>query len=434
MQPRRELTKVSTPSSGVDASKVLTDLRRLRELTEDEHGAQRLCWTDAWVHARDWFDSLLEGLDVTVEVDAAGNKWVTLSGDRPEAIVLGSHIDSVPNGGWLDGALGLLAGLEVVRAVAAAGRPPVTLKLVDWADEEGARFGYGMLGSSAVSGSLDVEKARVLVDRDGNGLPAVLAGHGVELDRMPEARGGLAGALAYIELHIEQGPVLEDMGLPLAVVTGTLGVERHVVRFRGQAAHAGPTPMGKRREALSAAARLLLELRDAARDTDARFTAGRLVTLPGVATIVAETAELTIDQRHPDGEVLARLLEQAREAASRIALQEQVDVEIERLWNIPPISFDPELREMTAAVIEELTGIGVAHRMESGALHDAAEVARAGVPTVMIFVKSLGGISHTKVENSSDDDLALSVEALARLTDRVFAWAGQRAPDGSDPG
>jgi N-carbamoyl-L-amino-acid hydrolase len=418
---------MSSPARPVNATQVLADLRQLRQLTEDEHGAQRLCWTDTWAHARTWFDSLLEGLDVTVKVDAAGNKWVTLSGERPEAIVLGSHIDSVPNGGWLDGALGLLAGLEVLRAVAAVGRPPFTLKLVDWADEEGARFGYGMLGSSAVSGSLDVEKARMLVDREGNGLPAVLAGCGVELDRMPEARGGLAGALAYIELHIEQGPVLEEMGLPLAVVTGTLGVERHVVRFRGQAAHAGPTPMEKRREALSAAARLLLELRDAARNANARFTAGRLVTLPGVATIVAETAELTIDQRHPDGGVLARLLEQARSAAHRIGLEEQVDVEIERLWNITPITFDPDLRDMTAAVIEELTGIGAAHRMESGALHDAAEVARAGVPTVMIFVKSLGGISHTKVENSSDDDVILSVEALARLTERVFAWARQRA-------
>ena len=411
-----------------DASRALADLRALRELTADGDGAQRLCWTDTWVQARRWFDSRLHGLDVEVEIDAAGNKWVTLSGERPEALVIGSHIDSVPNGGWLDGALGLLGGLEVLRAAAVARRPPpVTLKLVDWADEEGARFGYGMLGSSAASGSLDLDKARGLADRDGNGLPSVLAAHGVELERICDARASLDGALGYIELHIEQGPVLEDIGLPLAVVNGTVGVERHVVRFSGQAAHAGPTPMDKRREALSAAARLLLELRDAARGADAKFTAGRLVTSPGVATVVAERAELTIDQRHADGAVLAQLLDGVREAARRIATEERVDVEMQKLWSIPPIAFDRELRDMTASVIEELTAVGEAPRMDSGALHDAAEVARAGVPTVMLFVKSLGGISHTKVEDSAEEDLRLAVEALTMLVDRALPWASARA-------
>jgi len=403
-----------------DPSRALADLRALRELTEDEDGAQRLCWTDTWVRARRWFDSRLDGLDVELEVDPAGNKWLTLAGERPEALVIGSHIDSVPNGGWLDGALGLLGGLEVVRAAAAAGRPPVTLKLVDWADEEGARFGYGMLGSSAASGSLDVDKARGLADRDGNALPEVLAARAVELERMAEARASLDGALGYVELHIEQGPVLDDMNLPLAVVEGTVGVERHVIRFTGQASHAGPTPMDKRREALSAAARLLLELRDAARDADAKFTAGRLITSPGVATIVAETAELTIDQRHPDGEVLARLLDGAREAAGRIAAEERVEVAIEKLWNIPPIAFDAALRDIAAGVIEELTG-SAAPRMDSGALHDAAEVARAGVPTVMLFIKSLGGISHAKVEDSADEDIRLGVQALAMVVERALA-------------
>jgi hydantoinase/carbamoylase family amidase len=410
-----------------DPSRALADLRALRELTEDDGGAQRLCWTDTWSAARRWFDSRLEGLGVDVEVDAAGNKWVTLPGERTHALVVGSHIDSVPNGGWLDGALGLLGGLEVLRAAASAGKPPpVTLKLVDWADEEGARFGYGMLGSSAVSGSLDLDKARGLIDREGNALPEVLAAHGVQLEQMAQAQASLDGVLGYIELHIEQGPVLEDLGQPLAVVYGTVGVERHVVRFRGQASHAGPTPMNKRREALSAAARLLLELRDAARAADAKFTAGRLTTSPGVATVVADAVDLTIDHRHPDGRVLADLLKGARRAAERIAAEERVDVEFEKLWNIPPIAFDPELRDMTGAVIEELTGSEAPH-MDSGALHDAAEVSRAGVPTVMLFVKSLGGISHAKVENSTDDDLALSVQALAELVGRAMTWATTRS-------
>jgi N-carbamoyl-L-amino-acid hydrolase len=410
-----------------DPARALADLRELRELTEDENGAQRLCWTETWARARSWFDAKLEGLGVEAEVDPAGNKWVTLAGEDERALIVGSHIDSVPNGGWLDGALGLLAGLEVLRAAAAGGRPPVTLKLVDWADEEGARFGYGMLGSSAASGSFDLEAVRGLVDRQGGRLPEVLAEHGVDVERMPEARSSLDGALGYIELHIEQGPVLEDLGLPLAVVNGTVGVERHVVRFSGQAAHAGPTPMDKRREALSAAARLMLELRDGAREVDGKFTAGRCVTRPGVATVVAEEVELTIDQRHPDGEVLAGMLQAAREGARRIAEEEDVEFEVSPLWNIPPIAFDPELIEIAAGVIADLRGDEQVHRMDSGALHDAAEVARAGVPTVMMFVQSLGGISHTKVEDSRDEDLALSVEALSMLVERSLQWAAARA-------
>jgi hydantoinase/carbamoylase family amidase len=303
----------------------------------------------------------------------------------------------------------------------------VTLKLVDWADEEGARFGYGMLGSSAACGSLDLAKARRLHDREGNALPDVLAACGVDVERMAEARSSLEGALGYIELHIEQGPVLEDLGLPLAVVNGTVGIERNVMLFTGQAAHAGPTPMDKRREALSAAARLLLELREGARAAGGMFTAGRLVTRPGAATIVADEVELTIDQRHPDALVLQGLLDGALDAARRIAAEERVTLEVDPLWRIPPLPFDPQLRELTAAVIEELTGEREAHTMDSGALHDAAEVVRAGVPTVMLFVRSLGGISHTKVEDSSDADLELGIRALGTLVERATGWASVRA-------
>lgn len=415
-----------------DPARVLSDLRELRELTEDEHGAQRLCWTDTWAQARRWFDAKLEGLDVESEVDPAGNKWVTLRGDDPRSLVLGGHIDSVPNGGWLDGSLGLLAGLEVMRAVAAQGRPPVTLKLVDWADEEGARFGWGMLGSSAASGSLDVQAVRKLEDRDGKRLPEVLAEHGVDVAAMPGARASLDGAVGYIELHIEQGPVLEDLGQSLAVVNGTVGVERHVVRFTGQAAHAGPTPMDRRREALAAGARLILGMREMALESDAKFTAGRCVTRPGVATVVAEEVDLTVDQRHPDAEVLADLLARAIALSREIAASERVECEWSRLWGIEPMAFDPELIGIAQAVVSELTGH--AHTMDSGALHDAAEVARAGVPTVMLFVQSLGGLSHAKLEDTREEDLVLAVQALAATVERSLAWAADaaRTPTSSD--
>jgi beta-ureidopropionase / N-carbamoyl-L-amino-acid hydrolase len=415
-----------------DPERVLSDLRELRELTEDEHGAQRLCWTDTWAQARRWFDSKLEGLAVERVLDPAGNKWVTLHGDDPRSLVLGGHIDSVPNGGWLDGSLGLLAGLEVMRALAARGRPPVTVKVVDWADEEGARFGWGMLGSSAASGTLDLEAIRGLEDRDGNRLPDVLGEYGVEVAKMPGARASLDGVLGYIELHIEQGPVLEDLGLSLAVVRGTVGVERHVVHFTGQAAHAGPTPMDRRREALAASARLILGMRELALRAGAKFTAGRCVTRPGVATVVAEEVDLTVDQRHPDARVLADCLAQAQELAHEIAESERVRCEWSRLWDIEPISFHPELIEIAQAAISELSGH--AHTMDSGALHDAAEVARAGVPTVMLFVQSLGGLSHAKLEDTREEDLILAVKALASTVDRSLAWAADatRTPSPSD--
>jgi N-carbamoyl-L-amino-acid hydrolase len=405
-------------------ARVVADLKDLRELTEDNHGAQRLSWTDTWVRAREWFDSKLEGLPVSVEVDAAGNKWVTLPGDDRRAIVLAGHLDSVPNGGWLDGALGVLAGLEVLRAAAALReRLPATLKLVDWADEEGARFGYGMLGSSAVSGSLDIEAMRLLRDRKGNALPEVLSSRGVDVDAMAQARGGLDHTLGYIELHIEQGPVLEDSGLPLAVVTGTVGIERHVVSFRGEAAHAGPTPMDRRHDSLAAASRLVLGMREAALEAGSKFTAGQLVTRPGVATVVAAEVDLTVDQRHSDPEVLAALLAAAKGLSSEIAADEAVCCEWTRLWGIEPLAFDRELIEIAAASVEELAGS--APRMESGALHDAAEAVRAGVPTVMIFVRSLGGISHTKAEDSLEQDLELAVRALARTVERSFELAAR---------
>jgi hydantoinase/carbamoylase family amidase len=344
--------------------------------------------------------------------------------------VLGGHIDSVPNGGWLDGALGLLAGLEVLRAAAAAGAQPLSIKLVDWADEEGARFGWGMLGSSAAAGSLDPEAVRGLEDRDGLRLPDVLAAHGVEVAKMRDAASSLEGVAGYIELHIEQGPVLEDLGLPLAVVRGTVGVERHVVRFTGQAAHAGPTPMNRRRDALAASARLLLGMREMALARDARFTAGRCVTRPGVATVVAEEVELTVDQRHADADSLADLLAAAVELSKDIAASERVRCEWSPLWRIEPIAFDRELIAIAQAAAAELSG--EAHTMDSGALHDAAEVARAGIPTVMLFVQSLRGLSHTKLEDSREQDLILAVHALTSTVERSLAWAaGAPAPPGT---
>jgi hydantoinase/carbamoylase family amidase len=411
---------VAAEALRVDPPRVVADLRELHELTGDADGAQRVAWSATWRAARDWMAERLAALPVQVTIDAAGNRWATLRGARDEAVLIGSHIDSVPNGGWLDGALGLLAGLEVVRALAERGTPPVTVRLVDWADEEGARFGYGCLGSSAAACTVDPTDLERLTDRDGNRLPEVLASHGVDVARLREAAAELDGAAAYLELHIEQGPVLERLGLPLGVVLGTSGVERHTVRFSGQAAHAGSTPMDARRDALAAAARLLLAVRDPAREAQGVATVGTCVVEPGIVTAVPGSCEMTIDQRHLDAGALRALLDGAREEAARIAADEGVEVEWRRLWRIDPVGFRAELIELADESVRELAG--KSHRLPSGPLHDAAEVARAGIPTAMLFVQSLRGLSHAKEEDTRSEDLELSVRALARTVQRTIDW------------
>src|SRR5213075_2883958 len=241
----------------------------------DGNGAQRIAWTDKWERAREWLRGKVEGTGAEEEIDPAGNQWFTLRGGSERAVLIGGHIDSVPNGGWLDGALNVVAAVEVLRRIAEEGTPPVTVRLVNWADEEGARFGRSLFGSSAAAGSMrDQDELAKLTDRDGVSLPDAVGNYGVSLAKALEARSQLDNAGAYLELHIEQGPVLESMELPLGVVLGTFGVERSRVTFRGQAAHAGSTPMDKRRDALAGAARLALEIRAIATDNSGVCTMG----------------------------------------------------------------------------------------------------------------------------------------------------------------
>ncbi len=406
----------------LDPGRVVSQLRELQELTGDENGAQRVAWTDTWNTARAWLDGLLDGLPLERERDEAGNDWWTLRGDSDRAVLIGGHIDSVPNGGWLDGCLNVVAGAEVLRRIAEEGTPPVTIRLVNWADEEGARFGRSLFGSSAAGGSMrDQDELRQLSDRDGVSLPDALAANGVDLDRALDAHAQLESAAAYLELHIEQGPVLEGMGIPLGAVLGTYGVERWRITWTGQAAHAGSTPMDKRRDALAGAAKLALELREIAAQVGdgAVCTCGGVVCRPGIVTSVVETAEQLLDQRHLDAASLAELLRLAQEASERFAAEENLEVAWERIWSIEPILFDRALIDLCDEACREVAG--TAHRLPSGPLHDAAEVARAGVPTVMLFVQSLRGLSHTKLENTLDEHLELAVAALDRLADSTIA-------------
>src|SRR3954449_5682034 len=406
---------------GLSPARTVTELRELEELTGNDNGAQRVAWTETWERARRWLREKAVSAGADEEIDEAGNQWFTLRGSSERALLLGGHIDSVPNGGWLDGCLNVLAAVEVLRRIAEEGTPQLTVRLVEWGDEEGARFGRSLFGSSAAAGSMsDQDELRERRDADGVALPDALAEHGVDLDRALEAHGQLESAAAYLELHIEQGPVLESLDLPLGVVLGTFGVERHQVTFRGQAAHAGSTPMDKRSDALAGAAKLELEIREIANRVGggAVCTMGGVVTKPGIVTWVVETAECLLDQRHLDAVKLAEMLDNAKAASRRFAQEEDVEVEWERIWNIEPILFDERLIELADEAVKDVAG--TSHRLPSGPLHDAAEVARAGVPTVMLFVQSLRGLSHTKLEDTKVEHLELSVAALDRLASKTI--------------
>lgn len=405
-----------------DPQRTVDDLKELRALTANDNGAWRIAFSDTWLAARRWLLDKVAGLPVTTHQDAAGNLWIVMEGESERALLIGSHLDCVPGGGWLDGCLGVVAGVEVLRHFAArGGKPPVTIKVVDWCDEEGARFGRSLFGSAAFAGNHTPDADRDRKDRDGRRLEDVVREHGIELDRIGDAQAERDSAAAYLELHIEQGPVLEQRGLPLGVVTGTKGVERHGITFYGQAVHSGATPMHLRRDALAAAAKLALEIRNIAKQfDDAVCTMGSVKTFPGIVTAVVGRCETTLDQRDLDANNLAKMYADARAASERFASEEGCTVEWSKIWDIEPIPFHPELLDLCEEAVFEASG--TRFRLPSGPLHDAAEVARAGVPTVMIFTQSVGGISHNKIEDTREDHLRQGVTALVHLADKTAAW------------
>jgi N-carbamoyl-L-amino-acid hydrolase len=407
----------------VDAQAAVELLKELRALTADENGAQRLAWTPTWLKAREWFQSKLHELPVEHHYDAAGNSWTTLPGASEKTLILGSHLDSVPNGGWLDGCLGVIGAFAVLRRIADEyhGKPPVTIRLVDWADEEGARFGRSLFGSSAFAGTQTIDQDRNRTDAGGIRLEDALAECGVFIDSIGDAQRECKNAAAYLELHIEQGPVLESIGLPLAAVLGTKGVERHAITFHGQEAHSGSTPMKARRDALAAAAKLALEIRAiASQHPDAVCTIGSLKTFPGIVTAVVGRCEATLDQRDLNADVLAAMYREAQAKSVQFANEEGCTVEWSRIWNIAPEPFHPALIGLCEEAIRETAGRS--HRMPSGPLHDAAEVSRAGIPTAMLFVQSLKGISHNKIEDTHEDHLELAITAFDKLATKTIDW------------
>jgi hydantoinase/carbamoylase family amidase len=403
----------------IDAARVIADLRELDRRTGGVAGAQRVCWGEVWREARTFLGELLAEIDIDPERDEAGNLWAYLPGEAEPALALGSHIDSVPNGGWLDGAYGVMGALGVLRAWASNDTaPPRTLALVDWADEEGARFGRSLLGSSAFAGSLDVDEARRLRDGEGTALADALAENDVELDGVLEAGSRRGRLAAYLELHIEQGPILEREGISTAAVEGCVGIERHRFRISGQAAHAGTTPMELRRDAGLAAADAALRIEAIGREHDGMATTGVLRLEPGIPTAVAGEAELIADLRHAEAGELAEMLAEVRAVVADAAEARECRSEAEVIWRIDPIPFDDSLVSEARAACAQVSGAD--RPLTSGALHDAAEVARV-LPSAMVFCPSIDGLSHAQQENTSDEDLAAGIEALGLLANRLVA-------------
>jgi beta-ureidopropionase / N-carbamoyl-L-amino-acid hydrolase len=426
-----------------DPARVVADLLELRSLTSQPVdggiaqtvcgrasdgpplGSARLAWTEPWARAREWFASTFDGVPVETTIDPAGNLWVTLPGARPDRIVLGSHLDSVPNGGWLDGCLGVLAGAEVLRGLHRDGvELPVSVSVVDWADEEGARFGRSLFGSGAVAGTLDVAAVSELVDNAGRRLADVVSEHGVEMSTVMTAGDVLSSIVASAELHIEQGPLLEAAGLRLAALHGILGVERRMVRLRGQACHAGATPIPMRRDPTVAAARMAVAIRDLGLRFDAFTTVGVWRVHPSVPTAVNGRTEFSVDMRHLSRDVLDKLVAGLDQLVAEIAEEERVESEIDVLWSIDPIAFHPDLVEFASDVVEARSGLR--HVMPSGPMHDSAEMSRAGIPTVMLFTPSKLGLSHTHIEDTDEADIELGVAAFDDLVRRMIPWAATR--------
>jgi N-carbamoyl-L-amino-acid hydrolase len=310
-----------------------------------------------------------------------------------------------------------------MRRETASGMREITLRVIDWADEEGARFGRSLVGSSAASGSLDIEDIRNLKDRAGITQADAMRENGVDIDSMRDAHRQLKqiNAKAYLELHIEQGPVLESLGKSTGVVLGTFGVERHMLKFTGQAAHSGSTPIPMRRDAFLAAAQFALVVREiglkhSKPGANVVCTCGIVKVEPAIVTAVPGVCEISLDQRALDASVLAQMFADARAAAEKAARDNNVSVEWKRLWNIEPRPFDPTLIRLCEEAVKETTGD--APLLPSGPLHDSAEMV-PHMPVVMMFAYSARGLSHCKEEDTPVEHLTKTIVAFLRLVEKT---------------
>jgi beta-ureidopropionase / N-carbamoyl-L-amino-acid hydrolase len=382
-------------------------------------GVRRITLTDADRQGRDLFVRWARDTGLTMRTDDVGNIFARRPGSDPAArpVVIGSHLDTQPSGGKFDGAYGVMAGLEVVRTLndhGIATRAPI--EVVSWTNEEGSRFVPVMMGSGVFAGVFCAEQVLAAKDSDGISAGDALQGIGYAGDRQAHEID------AYFEAHIEQGPVLEDTRTTIGVVQGALGQRWFDVRFTGQDAHAGPTPMDLRHDALIAASRLVLEVNRIAQTYPdyARGTVGYMQVKPNSRNVVPGEVQMSVDLRNADDATLRAMADDVTTTARRLAADCRVEAEAREVVYFPPCRF---ARELVDSVRESAQALGLTHRdIVSGAAHDAVYLARVA-PVAMVFVPCEGGISHNELESARPEDLAAGCNVLLRA---VLARAGVR--------
>jgi beta-ureidopropionase / N-carbamoyl-L-amino-acid hydrolase len=375
-------------------------------------GVCRLAASDLDAEARRLFIRWCEEAGCAVTIDKIGNIFARRLGRNPALppVVSGSHLDTQPTGGKFDGAYGVMAGLEVVRTLNDLGyQTEAPVEIVAWTNEEGARFSPAMAGSGAFTGVFDLDIALATQDNNAPGMTL-----GAELERIGFAGPAPVGehpVAAYFEAHIEQGPILEAAGLPIGIVTGAQGQRWYEITVTGQEAHAGPTPMPRRRDALVGAARMIDAVNRIghAHAPYACATVGSVQVSPNSRNTIPGRVFFTVDFRHPDNDVLTAMDSELRAACAEAAATQHLEAEVKEFWYFPPTPFDAR---MVGAVREAAKAQNLAHQdIISGAGHDAVYMARVA-PTAMIFVPCVGGISHNEIEDAKPADLTAGCAVL----------------------
>jgi N-carbamoyl-L-amino-acid hydrolase len=381
----------------------------------DSHGYRRYAWTGADADCRAWFEDQARARGLTYETDRNGNQWAWL-GDpaQGDAVVTGSHLDSVPDGGAFDGPLGVVSSFAALDELLSRGTELArSLAIVNFGDEEGARFGLACVGSRLTSGALSREQAHLLTDADGVTLPQAMEAAGYDPDAIgadPERLGRIG---AFVELHVEQGRGLIDLGAPVGVASSILAHGRWRFTFTGEGNHAGATLLGDRRDPMVPAAEVVLAARIAAAEVDdARATVGRIVPNPGGTNVIASTVDVWLDARADTDADTRRVVARIREMAADAAARENCELAVVEESYGDTVVFDAGLRDAVSAAL------GGVPALPTGAGHDAGVLA-AHVPTAMLFVRNPTGVSHSPHEHADPDDCRRGVEALVRVLEEL---------------
>jgi len=389
-------------------------------------GFSRAGYSDADHELREWFAGHARARGLDLERDRNGTLWAWWNpgGSTEDAVITGSHLDSVPGGGGYDGPLGVasaLVAVDLLRARSVVPRRPIGIAV--FPEEEGSRFGVACLGSRLMSGAIDPERALALTDREGDTFADVARRDGVDPAHVGADPERLARISAFVELHVEQGRGLVDLGRPVAIASSILGHGRWRVTVDGQGNHAGTTLMADRRDPMVAAARMIVEIRDLARRTpDARATVGRIEPVPGGTNVIASQVRFWIDIRHPDDLVTAALVTEARDRVVAAAADEGCLADVREESLSPTVDFDLGLRAALRRALADAPELG------TGAGHDAGVLA-ASVPTAMLFVRNPTGISHSPEELVEDTDAELGAAALADVLQGLAGPAAGAAVD-----